>query len=199
MPPVDIRSRAAAAEGLVEHLLRSLAEHDRILIVLDLVTIGVGRREWRDGIGYIEVVQAVRRLPDRLGPLPDDMRSEVERTYAVAFGERRIIRDRPLRAPHHTASAAALAGSRRPPRPGEAALAHGGILYLEDLGEFAKRSIEDLAYVLDKGVDFGGFAAEPYGVIGVHARDDRMSSAALETVDDRVREFARMLRMERVF
>lgn len=184
---------------LAEYIYRYTSEHDRILLVLDLVTIGPDRYTFREGVGPLEVRAAVGRLLDRLGSPSQDERRALERAYTVAFGERRIIRNRPLRAPHYSASAATLAGTRRPPRPGEVALAHAGVLFLENLDEFPKRSIEALAGVLNAGVDLGGFAARPWAVIGVYMRDDRTPPAAQERAEDRVREYVWMLGMQRIF
>jgi magnesium chelatase family protein len=96
-----------------------------------------------------------QRLPTILPPLSRDEALEVTRIHSAA-GEAvggRLLEARPFRAPHHTASTAALVGggSGRP-RPGEVTLAHRGVLFLDELGEFAPSSLDALRQPLEERV-----------------------------------------------
>ncbi len=100
---------------------------------------------------------AARRLPTIMPPLADREAMEVLR-IASACGRRINPHDgdarcyaRPFRAPHHTISPAGLVGGGTPPRAGEVTLAHRGVLFLDELGEFSRGSLEALRQPLEDG------------------------------------------------
>ena len=95
---------------------------------------------------------AARRLPSILPPLTSEEALEVAR-IASACGRPGgpLAEGRPFRAPHHTVSAAGLIGGGNPPRPGEATLAHRGVLFLDELCEFPRDSLEALRAPLETG------------------------------------------------
>jgi len=95
---------------------------------------------------------AASRLPSILPPLAPGEALEVAR-IASACGRlgSALSGGRPFRAPHHTISAAGLIGGGTPPRPGEATLAHRGVLFLDELGEFRRDALEALRAPLEAG------------------------------------------------
>ncbi|WP_207060883.1 YifB family Mg chelatase-like AAA ATPase [Motiliproteus sp. SC1-56] len=93
------------------------------------------------------------RLPSILPPLTQDEALEVAAVASVASAgsETQGWRQRPFRAPHHTASGVALVGGGSIPRPGEISLAHQGVLFLDELPEFDRRVLEVLREPLESG------------------------------------------------
>lgn len=93
-----------------------------------------------------------RRLPGLLPPLPEADALECAAVNSLAGARPRSHwRRRPFRAPHHTASTAALVGGGSSPRPGEISLAHHGVLFMDELPEFARQVIEALREPLESG------------------------------------------------
>lgn len=94
------------------------------------------------------------RLPGILPPLTEDEAMEVAAITSISIQRFKLQNwcKRPFRAPHHTASSAALVGGGNPPKPGEISLAHHGILFLDELPEFNRKVLETLREPLETGV-----------------------------------------------
>ena len=93
------------------------------------------------------------RLPGILPPMTEDEALESAALWSVSHAGFRVEdwRRRPFRAPHHTASGVALVGGGSHPAPGEISLAHGGVLFLDELPEFDRRVLEVLREPLESG------------------------------------------------
>jgi magnesium chelatase family protein len=95
-----------------------------------------------------------RRLPGILPPLEEEDALEVTRIHSVAGlvdPDHPLIGHPPFRAPHHSASTAAIVGGGPRLRPGEASLAHRGVLLLDELAEFQRPALEALRQPLEDG------------------------------------------------
>jgi magnesium chelatase family protein len=94
-----------------------------------------------------------RRLPSILPPLTPGEALEVTRIHSITGHHEHpgLITLRPFRSPHHTISAAGLVGGGPLLSPGEASLAHRGVLFLDELSEFARPSLEALRQPLEEG------------------------------------------------
>ena len=95
-----------------------------------------------------------RRLPGILPPPSFEEAVESTTIHSVLGLVPRsegVLRSRPFRAPHHTASDVALIGEGREPHPGEVSLAHNGVLFLDEIAEFDRRSLEALRQPLEEG------------------------------------------------
>ncbi len=94
-------------------------------------------------------------LPSIMPQMSMDEALEVTKIYSIAGHLTRnsgLVTDRPFRAPHHTVSPAALVGGgSHIPRPGECSLAHGGILFLDEMPEFSRHVLEVLRQPLETG------------------------------------------------
>jgi len=94
-----------------------------------------------------------RRLPSILPPLTQGEALEVTRIQSVVGlrGAASLVVERPFRAPHHHISASGLVGGGAVPVPGEATLAHHGVLFLDELSEFSRDALEALRQPLEDG------------------------------------------------
>jgi len=94
-----------------------------------------------------------RRLPTILPPLTHDEAIESALVHSVAgLDESAVLSGvRPFRAPHHSATIAGLVGGGSPPRPGEASLAHNGVLFLDEMPEFGPAALQCLRQPMEDG------------------------------------------------
>ena len=96
-----------------------------------------------------------RRMPSILPNLTFEEALETTKIHSVAgvlTKKNPIILTRPFRSPHHTISSSSLVGGGRIPKPGEISLAHNGILFLDELPEFNKNTLEVLRGPLEDGI-----------------------------------------------
>lgn len=149
-PGPDRRLEAPEAEGVD---LADVRGHHTIKAALEVAAAGGHNLLMRGPPGSGKTMLA-KRLPSILPPLGLEEALEVTRVHSVAreLNGQSLVRRRPFRAPHHTASAAALVGGGRPLRPGELSLAHRGVLFLDEISEFQRPALEALRQPLEEGV-----------------------------------------------
>lgn len=93
-----------------------------------------------------------KRIPSILPNLSFDECIEITKIYSVSGilqDKNTLINKRPFRAPHHTISNSAMVGGGRVPKPGEVSLSHNGVLFLDELPEFARNVLEELRQPLE--------------------------------------------------
>lgn len=95
-----------------------------------------------------------KRIPSILPNLDDDEMLEVMAIYSVTglLKQQKILRERPFRAPHYNTSANAIIGGGANATPGEISLAHNGVLFLDELPEFSRQTLESLRQPLEDRV-----------------------------------------------
>jgi magnesium chelatase family protein len=132
----DVRSQAAAKRALE---VAAAGGHNILL----LGSPGAGK------------TMLARRLPSILPSMSLEEALETTKIHSVAGTLRvgqSLLTVRPFRAPHHTISDAGLIGGGSSPRPGEVSLAHGGVLFLDELPEFRRNVLEVLRQPMEDGV-----------------------------------------------
>jgi magnesium chelatase family protein len=90
-----------------------------------------------------------RRIPSVLPAMTRAEALDTTKVYSSLGLAHGLVEDRPFRAPHHTISGPALLGGGSPPHPGEISLAHNGVLFLDELPEFSRSTLEALRQPLE--------------------------------------------------
>ena len=152
--PVSVRTDLGAGGVFVPTDFREIKGQEHAKRAMEVAAAG-GHNAIMTGPPGSGKTLLARALPSILPRMTIDEALEVTRIYSVADqlpSDIPLIQHRPFRAPHHTISHAGLVGGGNFPRPGEISLAHRGVLFLDELPEFAQKTLEVLRQPLEDRV-----------------------------------------------
>lgn len=150
-PPCQSQSKMAAVEATCRLDLRDVRGQSVAKRALEIAA-AAGHSLLMVGPPGTGKSMLAQRLPSLLPPLETDEALESAAVHSLSGGFDAVRwRHRWVRAPHHSASRAALVGGGSPPRPGEISLAHRGVLFLDELPEFPRSALEALREPLETG------------------------------------------------
>ena len=148
--PIPVAT-APAPVSLDEPDLSDVRGHNGLVPALEVAAAG-GHNLFLHGPPGTGKTMLARRLPSLLPPMTPYEAIEVTRLHSIAgLHDGHLVQRRPFRSPHHTISASGLVGGGGQPTPGEATLAHHGVLFLDELSEFTRPALEALRQPLEDG------------------------------------------------
>ena len=151
LPPPLPAQAAGGRAAAVEPDLADVRGHAAPLLALEIAAAG-GHNLLLEGAPGTGKTMLARRIPSILPAMSRAEAIEVTRIHSIAgLHAPGLVEARPFRAPHHTVSPAGLVGGGAPPRPGEATLAHRGVLFLDELAEFQRSTLDALRQPLEDG------------------------------------------------
>ncbi len=153
IPPLIVTPDPQAEPIFIHTDFREIKGQEHVKRALEVAAAG-GHNVIMTGPPGAGKTLMARALPSILPGMTIDEALDVTRVYSVAdaLPTGALIQQRPFRSPHHTISHAGLVGGGNYPRPGEISLAHRGVLFLDELPEFAQKTLEVLRQPLEDKV-----------------------------------------------